>query len=354
MKKLVTDRPFTQFLVYHSPYLAVLAIFLWDVVCHRRILSGPIDISHLGLEQLRSPDNSSSILIASYSELLMWISAMKLHVLLCFAGLIAAGVRLNNLYLDLERPLRNRINLLGLGAALALLPSIVYIFVVSHSSKHEYTEVYWVVHVLTSDRYEGVLPWIPWLDGLSVATALFLAAVASRVITPIVRPTDSLDRKIARVSVKLQTIRFLLYFGMVILVTNVVQTRAFLSISLPHVKGSDASARGDIEQVTKGTGEKTSDAQKNLTNVINGLVTARGVLSTCMLAAIFFPATFFLREEAYKLAIEAKPEAPVSERESWLQERGLIATVAELIPRFAAVLAPLIAGPLSELIKRPS
>jgi phosphoserine phosphatase len=124
---------------------------------------------------------------------------------------------------------------------LALIPAIIYVTFVKLTSEHEYTNAYFLVYSLTMDKYMNALHAQYWIDGLAALTALFFAGIASQVITPIVEPDWDMDRKVSRISMKMQTTRFLLYVGMVILVSNVVQLRAFLDVASQFVPAAGSS-----------------------------------------------------------------------------------------------------------------
>ncbi|MBD0325044.1 MAG: hypothetical protein ICV68_01355, partial [Pyrinomonadaceae bacterium] len=90
---------------------------------------------------------------------------------------------------------------------------------------------------------------------------------------------------------------------------------------------------------------------KAVENLATTLSFMEAATYTLILVAVYVPAFLILRSRACKLITGAEySTAPA--REKWLQERGLVISVASYVPRIVALLAPLLAGPLGDTVLR--
>jgi hypothetical protein len=81
-------------------------------------------------------------------------------------------------------------------------------------------------------------------------------------------------------------------------------------------------------------------------------ISVQAMINTLILVAVYLPAAFVLRRRAERLADEkfGEGKGTLPEREKWMQNRGLALSTSEYLPRVAALLAPLLAGPIGDLI----
>jgi hypothetical protein len=71
-----------------------------------------------------------------------------------------------------------------------------------------------------------------------------------------------------------------------------------------------------------------------------------GTVFTLFAAGVYLPAALLLRARVRKLALRQKPDDP----ERWLKSHGLMLSFPQYLPRVIALLGPLLAGPLGELL----
>lgn len=81
-------------------------------------------------------------------------------------------------------------------------------------------------------------------------------------------------------------------------------------------------------------------------------VTMRSLQATMLISAIYLPSAFMLRMLAWELANRALPGKTLQEQDEWLKTRGLSYTTNwEQLKPIVAMISPLVAGPLAELIQ---
>lgn len=325
-----------QFLIYVSPYLGVLGILAVDFWCHDALMPEHLKIDFLDLPKIGRSD-APLARIAQYSSTRLWITSMSVHLAVCIAAMLATSVRVHNYFEGSKKRLWH----LSLAFLFTVIPAVCYVlFLVKRGKGSDdsvgYIEIARVVELMGGSIFSGIAAKVALFDAVGLATGILFATVASIIVWPIVEPHWNIAQKAARLSFKMQLLRFLLYFGMIVLVTNVVQVKALVGIVLGTIQS--APSPGEEKALT--------DAIREITTA---LATARGALGTMLLAALYLPASFFLREEAYKLAGEAAPESTASDHHEWLQKQDLVASGFALIPRFGAILAPLLAAPIADL-----
>jgi membrane protein DedA with SNARE-associated domain len=86
---------------------------------------------------------------------------------------------------------------------------------------------------------------------------------------------------------------------------------------------------------------------KSVSTLVAGITSSLGVYFTLLMLGMYLPAALLLRERARRVAEGDDFEA----REDWLKKHGLAISVADYIPRVLALLGPLLAGPIGELLK---
>lgn len=134
-----------------------------------------------------------------------------------------------------------------------------------------------------------------------------------------------------------ERLRVLLYTGTCALVIYVLRVSIQASWALAYLPSSPE--------------KKPYDPAVVMSSLTSAFTSAQAASSTLLLAAIYIPAFLILRSRAIALADPGlTPEA----REKWLKERGLSVSFTEHLPRVAAILGPLLAGPLGDLLGRLS
>lgn len=159
--------------------------------------------------------------------------------------------------------------------------------------------------------------------GLTVGVMLAVAACAA------IRRDAVEDAEGKTLRRRMRLLRTILYAGAAALVVSVIR----LSVTL-NWGGSFLPAA-------------TPPAVSESATLITGIVNTLGIYYTILLAAVYAPAALVLRRRANALASQQPPE----KQDEWLKARGLALSFTEYLPRVVAILAPLLAGPVADLVK---
>jgi hypothetical protein len=89
-----------------------------------------------------------------------------------------------------------------------------------------------------------------------------------------------------------------------------------------------------------------SEIGKAVASLSTGIVGSLGTYYTLLIASIYLPAAFLLRARLRKLAA-SKPDP-----EAWMASQGMGLSLPQFLPRVIALLGPLLAGPLGDLLLR--
>ena len=91
--------------------------------------------------------------------------------------------------------------------------------------------------------------------------------------------------------------------------------------------------------------------------LVSSIVMGTGVLNTLLLAGLYVPAALVLQRRAIRLSrLAVAPEkgardAPISkEQTEWMERHGLDFPLRDQLPKVAAILSPLLAGPMGQLL----
>lgn len=161
--------------------------------------------------------------------------------------------------------------------------------------------------------------------GLAAAFSLVLASCA--VLLP---TTQKGIVALKQLSTKMTYMRAVLYVGTLMLVSGVLLMTGLFSWSKTFISQTEAN----LEIVDTFT---------------SGVLNTSGALYTLILAAVYLPAAFILRERARSLTVKDEDAA---EKERLLQDSNLTFSFRESLPRVAAIIAPMLAGPVGELFSR--
>jgi hypothetical protein len=179
---------------------------------------------------------------------------------------------------------------------------------------------------------------VRWTIGVSYAAAALVALTSCIILMPLLRGSHR-ALELAR---RMRLLRTLLYFGTVLLVVVSLRFSAELLWSVDLLRAWRTSTSPEVDAHIK--------TVENLFSALNA--TAAG-LNTLLLASVYLPAALVLRRRAHVLAKQKLgADATLPARDEWLKKQGLLLSFSEQLPRFAAILAPLLAGPVGDLIGR--
>jgi hypothetical protein len=163
-----------------------------------------------------------------------------------------------------------------------------------------------------------------------VMTATFIAVASVSVLMrdpaePLVAWQD-LEARASR-------LRSVLYAGALGLVTVYLQLQAMFAIPEALLgTGVDPANNPDLQE---------------LKNLAEGLGIFWGSTLTLLLAAAYVPASVILRQRSLKLARQENPQALPAHIDTWMKDRGLMESWTTQLAKVAAMLAPLLSGPLA-------
>jgi hypothetical protein len=179
-------------------------------------------------------------------------------------------------------------------------------------------------------------------NALSLAASLALVAACCLLLLPVqLKPSDHdgelleldseslLRRNLSPITHRLRHLRIFLYVATLLLVVGVLRMQAVMDWVLAFLEPDDAEALG------------------GLTSTLSSVI---GAFYSLVLAAVYLPAAYVLKTRA-EAAIDtsgATEEVKGKIRESTVFSQSLNA----VLPRLAALLGPLLAGPFAALLER--
>lgn len=217
-----------------------------------------------------------------------------------------------------------------------------------------------------------------------VAALLFASSMTLLPIGELEKPVTALDkerveRAARHVALQMKHLRFILYIGAILLAIFMFRHRATLNWMLEYLK--------PVPELEKYPGYKNANVlYGHLEGLVANLVLTTSVLNTLLLAALYIPSALVLHHRALKLsllsakfeprravtaidaakaryqakreeaedkdaAIDDDLEYVTPKQEEWLKNRGLTNPLKGQLPKVAAILSPLLAGPIGELLK---
>jgi hypothetical protein len=269
----------------------------------------------------------------------LWLFMTGLNFLACFAT-VAAGIYIVAKVLA-GRPRRYQ---LGFAGSLALLTLLALFFFLGRDDNisrlvdcptgYE-TErlVNQYLACTATTEMPSVIAVSNWTIALSYTAAFLLVLLSGAILWPVPSQLQRAEKEKA-ISERIKLSRVLLYTGMLQLVISTLRLNAAFRWSqsfLPPAANNPAS--------------------KALEHLAATLGSTEAATYTLILVAIYLPALFILRNRACTLINHEECPTPPA-REKWLQERGLSISISAYVPRLAAILAPLLAGPLGDMVAR--
>jgi hypothetical protein len=265
----------------------------------------------------------------------LWVFVMGVNHLACLAAIPVAFYLLRASSDSYAHPFQRSLLLLCLFVVLAAAAG----WLAMPSDGINQPPLFQALDVTAKADVKQIIPIVRGTIGVSYAAAVLLALTSCAILWP--PPRGGADTPL-ELAGRMRLIRALLYFSTVLLVIVSLRFGAELRWAAELLKAWQPTP-------TPPAAERGIKIIESFFSVITS--TAAG-FNTMMLAAVYLPAAFALRRRAYRLAEERDEEATLPAREKWLQAQGLTLSSSEYLPRIAALLAPLLAGPIGELIGR--
>lgn len=265
---------------------------------------------------------------AVYPARLMWMVIYAIGIITTLVALYTcAYVIWSSLRERFKRRARRRAVALAFAAGLATLAALLLLT----GEKNMPVLVPLIDCVVQKDVAHAL-----WVVAFGNALALALAAVALLASCATLWPVrkDAADA-VAEIAARVRLLRLLLYVGMVALAVAILRLSATFGWALAALPSTEA------------------DHTAKLINIItNNVTSAEAASYTLLLAAIYVPAVLVLRRRARSLIPKDKKTTSAA-GDKWLEENGLniTASLKTLLPKLAAILAPLLVGAVGEFIK---
>jgi uncharacterized membrane protein YciS (DUF1049 family) len=197
--------------------------------------------------------------------------------------------------------------------------------------------------------------------GYAVSTLLAFASAAT------LWPVRELNRSPAKatdiedaakyLSMQMKHLRVILYVGAILLVVITFRHRNTLNWALEYLKPLALFAQHP-------TYNYASLIYAQVEALTSNIVLAASVLNTLMLGGLYVPSALLLQQRANALSrfavksdergvaatADEQADEIAGKREAWLKNRALVFPFKEQVPKVIAILSPLLAGPVAEVL----
>jgi hypothetical protein len=260
---------------------------------------------------------------STYGARILWTTFTNLHVLLSLTAVVCCCA----VFISYFREREISINIMKSLGVFCVCASIIYFFIAFVKYRGLTSDI---LEATVLSEVGGIHTMNRYVDMCSFATAVFLA-ITSAVMLVMMADQSDLTVEFLYRSIRAQ--RALLFVSAPVLVSGIVQLSASLNWALTAFHSTDAAVTNNFKEV------------------VSSLINSRAVYYTFILSAIYAPGMLFLRNRTHTLAKSQQGLATISEREEWLRKNGLLPSYADKLPRFAAILAPLLTGIAAQLVK---
>jgi len=276
--------------------------------------------------ELREVEANRKLLADRYSRRLLWMFVAAAGVLAGIAAMVTAGILLYRSYSTYPNPGQPTVGWLLLAVAAGV---VFWMRPDWHMSIMK--DVLEKTIALGTDGVPSIVSVMNLLNVINYVGGLALVFATCAILLPrsggkwAAAGYSSLDV----IAEQMRDVRAVLYVGTVQLVTGVIRMSAVSLWTLAYV------APGAWPAV------KSFDAV---------VVFITGGFYTLVLIAIYLPAALILAARA-RAEVSKLPAVSSYQRDRMLRQKGLSMSFKNMVPRLIALLAPLLAGPLGELLK---
>lgn len=309
----------TYFLPVIVPSVVIATFFTFYgrfLLCHQ----GGKPCSPLTSQMLR--ENISEGLeatAASYAASVSWTLVSGVHFLACMLAVLTACIVIHHALGDVG--LGKRRLLILLVVVLAVDVSLLVSLKVSADTSSP-------AQLLLSTTVGQVLPAINGynrlFDSMSLTATICLAFAACATLWQHRVNEAPTEEDVAR---RATLLRYVLYVGAALLAMSVLRLSATLTWGASFLTPD-------------------SEAGRSVATLVSGISSSLGAYFTLLMLGMYLPAAMLLRGRARRLA-EGETAA---DKDKWLSDRGLALSFADYLPRVIALLGPLLAGPVGELL----
>ncbi|HWS90857.1 MAG TPA: hypothetical protein VN282_28055 [Pyrinomonadaceae bacterium] len=286
----------------------------------------------------------------TYQGHLVWALCTGLYFL-AFAAAVAVGLYVMRRSLA-DYPRARRWVPAAAAAASAAFAVLMHAF---QAAPREVPDLWTqLVEATVKDDVRNITEVYLWHDALGFGMVLLLAcASATTLVFPAnVRnfPAGRDERAVRRLALRrlgsqAASLRLILYAGTSFLVVATLRLSSLLHWGLSYLQPTPSNAKD------------AAFVYKNIYGMVTSVVTAQGAFYTLLLISVYVPAALVINRRAHayyvparKAPSERKPESEGEEEKASAGAPPYALPVSQQLLRIAAILGPLLAGPLGELL----
>jgi len=255
--------------------------------------------------------------VSIYVARASWTLIGGVHVLACLVAIVTGGIVIYQALSEYDVKVRWMIVLIAIATA-----ADVSLFVAVWASQDIYSPAQQLLRATVGQVLPSINTNMRIADALSLTGTLCLAFAACATLW---------QRDLSKEFDQLQVLRRVRLLRPVLYVLATTLVIAVLRLSATHAWGASFLP-------------PDTDLAKDLTTLRAGIVGTLGTFFTLLIAGIYLPAALILRMRLRKVA------SSQTEPETWLANNGVSLSVPDFLTRVIALLAPLLAGPLGELL----
>jgi hypothetical protein len=268
-------------------------------------------------EILGSVGTADQIKVSVYVAKASWTLISGVHVLACLVAIVTAGIVIYHALSEYEVKTRWIVMLIAIAFA-----ADVSLLMAVWSSQDIYSPAQQLLRATVGQVLPPINTYMRLSDFISLTGTLSLAFAACATLWQ-----RDMNKELDQSQV-LQRVRLLQPVLYVLAATLVI---AVFRLAATHAWGASfLSPDGELG--------------KTVTSLTTGIVGTLGTFFTLLIAGIYLPAALILRMRLRKVA------ATQDQPETWLANNGMSLTLPQSLPRVIALIGPLLAGPLGDLL----
>lgn len=256
--------------------------------------------------------------VAIYVARASWTFASGLYLLACITALFTAVFVMNEVFSSpsTKSPSRRILIIMLLALDVALMMSF-------WAGNDTLSPAQQLLRATVGQGLSEINKSNRLIDAMSLTATLSLACAA----TAILFQRDSNPQGKEELRRRQTLLRYVLYAGAAVLVIAVLHKSATLGWGASYLPPESTIA-------------------PSVNNLVTGIVNSMGAFYALLMAAVYVPAALILQSRVKQLAASEAPDDP----NSWLTNNGFSLSFSQYLPRIVALLGPMLAGPLGELL----
>ncbi|MFY9621635.1 MAG: hypothetical protein WAM70_19765 [Pyrinomonadaceae bacterium] len=292
--------------------------------------SKPVENGQIVKPTPEEEGKARKVMAARYSNRLIWVFLSAVSLILCLVAFAASYILISASPLKLKLPAVVTFSVflpLVIGGALYFFPDAFMPIMGTvlkdtiRRGEAGIATIYGVMRLFNSILYAASFSLV-----FAGCVALFPRDTSSNLSS---QPADESDLRLrlAGIASQMQAERIVLYVGTLLLVIGIVRMSVVTQWALSFV------SPGAVEAVQ---------------TLNTGVISTTGGFYTLITAAVYLPAAYILQRRA-KFLVQQQGQ-PADNQKETLDKAGLTFSFKETAPRVLAILGPLLAGPIADLV----